>query len=48
MTDTEKVALISSIIADFWGNSSDEKITTNAETVLSVINSVVEFESEKP
>ena len=48
MTDTEKVALISSIIADFWGNSSDEKITTGAEIIVNAIISVVEFESEKP
>lgn len=48
MTDTEKVDLISKIIADFWGYSSDDKITTGAEAIVVAINAVVEFESEKP
>ena len=47
MTDTEKVDLIGNIIADFWGYNSDEKITTGAEGIVTAINSVVEFESEK-
>ena len=48
MNDTEKVALIGTIIADFWGYSSDEKITAGAEAILTAINAVVEFENKKP
>ena len=48
MSDTDKVALIGKIIADFWGYNSDEKITTGAEALVIAINTVVEFESEKP
>lgn len=48
MTDTEKVDLISKIIADFWGYSSDEEITTGAEAIVVAICAVVEFESDKP
>ena len=48
MNETEKLALIVTIIADFWGYSSDDKITAGAEAVVVAINAVVEFESEKP
>ena len=48
MNDTEKLALIGTIIADFWEYSSDDKITTSAEAILIAINAVVEFENEKP
>ena len=48
MTDREKLALIGTIIADFWGYSSDDKITAGAEAIVVAINSVVEFENEKP
>lgn len=48
MSDTEKVELIGKIIADFWGYSSDDKITAGAEAIVVAINAVVEFENEKP
>lgn len=48
MNDTEKLSLISKMIADFLGYSTDEKITTGAETLVIAINAVVEFEGEKP
>lgn len=46
MTDTEKLNLISSIIADFWGCNSDEKITVGAEAIVCAINSVTEFKED--
>ena len=44
MTDTEKVDLIDSIIADFWEHSSEEKISKGAEAVVVAIAAVVNFE----
>lgn len=48
MTDTEKINLIAQMIADFWGNHGDNEITTGGAFIVSAINTVVEFENEKP
>lgn len=43
MTDTEKITLISKIIADFWEYNSDENMKNGAVAIITAINSVVEF-----
>lgn len=43
MTDTEKVALIGKIIADFWEYNDDEDMHGGAVAIVTAINSVVEF-----
>ena len=46
MTDTEKIALISKMIADFWEFHDESKYATGAETFVTAIYSVTEFEGE--
>jgi hypothetical protein len=48
MTDTEKIALISRMIADFWEFGTDERISAGADALVTAIYSVVEFESTSP
>lgn len=43
MTDTEKVNLIDSIIADFWEYSSEEEIGKGAKAIIVAIAAVVNF-----
>lgn len=46
MTDTEKIALISKMIADFWEYQNEDKINAQAVAFVNAINSVVDFEVE--
>lgn len=43
MTDTEKVALIDKMIADFWEASTDNAIARGADAVINAIASVLNF-----
>lgn len=43
MNDTEKIALITEIIGDFWEYSTSEERKSGAEAIVTAINSVVEF-----
>ena len=44
MTDTEKVNLISLIIADFWEFQNNEQMEKSALGIVNAISSVVDFE----
>lgn len=44
MSDSEKIALISKMIADFWEYHEKEVITAGAEAFVTAICSVVDFE----
>lgn len=46
MSNSEKVALISKMIADFWEFHEQETIATGAETFVTAIYSVIEFQAE--
>lgn len=46
MTDAEKIALIDKIIADFWEYSSKEKISAEAEHILTAISTVTGFKGD--
>lgn len=46
MTSDEKIALISKMIGDFWEFHDESKCATGAETFVTAIYSVVEFEPE--
>lgn len=47
MNDSEKVALISKIIADYWEYNSDEQMEAGAVTVITAINSVIDFGTDQ-
>ena len=44
MTDKEKLRLIAQMISDFWEFHPDEKLTIGAETFVTAIYTVVEFD----
>ena len=46
MTDTEKVKLINKMINDFWDFHDESKYQMGAETFVTAIYSVTEFEGE--
>lgn len=43
MTDTEKIALITKIIGDFWEYSTSEERKSGTVAIVTAINSAVEF-----
>lgn len=47
MTDTEKLNLISKMIADFWEYNEPEEARAGAMAIVTAINSVVEYEEDK-
>lgn len=47
MTDTEKVQLISRIIADFWEYNEPEDMRNGAAVIVTAISSVVDFGEDK-
>ena len=46
MTDTEKVNLISKMIADFWEFNETEDMRNGAVSMVTAINAVVDFEED--
>lgn len=46
MSDTEKIALITQMISDFWEFHDVEKLTDQAEVFVTAIYSVANFEGE--
>lgn len=44
MSDSEKIKLINQMIADFWEFHEGETITKGAETFVTAIYSVLEFD----
>lgn len=46
MNDTEKLKLISKMIADFWEFHDESKYAIGAEVFVTAIYSVVEFDGE--
>lgn len=47
MTDSEKLALIDKIIADFWEMNTTEEQANGAASLVVVISSVVRFEGKE-
>jgi hypothetical protein len=47
MNDSEKIALISKMIGDFWEFHDESKYATGAETFVTAIYSVIDFEPPK-
>ena len=47
MTNDEKIQLINKMIADFWEFHDESKYATGAETLVTAIYSVTDFEPKK-
>lgn len=46
MTDTQKLKLIKAVIGDFFEFGDPEDISTNAATVLSMVDTIICFKEE--